>query len=59
MTRSDQLRQNAENCSELAKASESDPKKKRYERMAEGWNSVAETQDWLDGAKPKPQPSGS
>lgn len=55
MTRSDQLRQNAENCAELAKASESDPKKKRYERMAEGWNSVAETQDWLDGEKPRPQ----
>ena len=49
MGKAEQLRQNAENCEELAKATENEPAKKRYERMADGWQSVAKTQAWLDG----------
>jgi hypothetical protein len=49
MTKADELRKNAENCSELAKTSDSAPIKKRFERLAAGWESVAKTQDWLDG----------
>jgi len=55
MTKSDDLRKNAENCSELAKTRDSGPSKKRLERMADGWESVAKTQDWLDGATEKSQ----
>ena len=32
-----------ENCAELAKTAESEPKKKRFERMADGWKTVAKT----------------
>jgi hypothetical protein len=46
MTKSQELRQNAENCSELARVAEDDPKKKS---MAQGWNQLAQTQAWLDG----------
>ncbi len=49
MTKSQELRQNAENCSELALVAENDPKKKRLKRMAQGWNQLAQTQAWLDG----------
>ena len=49
MNRSDYLRKNAENCVVLAEAADSDPKRKRYSRMAIAWNSLAETQAWLDG----------
>ena len=48
MTKSGELRNNATNCAALANASSSEPKK-RYQRMAEGWDSVAENQEWLDG----------
>jgi hypothetical protein len=53
MNRAQELRQNAENCTELAQTAESEPKKKRFERMAEGWNSAAENQAWLDGEEDK------
>ena len=43
------LRKNAANRVVLAEASDSDPKRKRYERMVIAWNSLAETQAWLDG----------
>jgi hypothetical protein len=49
MNKTQELRQNAENCSELARAADSDPAKKRYERMADGWRTVADAQQWLDG----------
>jgi hypothetical protein len=52
---SNDLRKNAANCVVLAEAADSDPKKKRYGRMATAWNSLADTQAWLDGeteAKP-------
>ena len=53
MNRSDDLRKNAENCVALAEATHSDPKKKRYARMATAWNSLADTQAWLDGEMEK------
>jgi hypothetical protein len=56
MNKSDELRQNADNCVEMAQSTDSDPKKKRFERMAEGWNSVAETQAWLDGEMTRRDP---
>jgi len=49
MNRSDDLRKNAENCVALAEIADSGPKKKRYARMATAWNSLADTQAWLDG----------
>jgi heme-degrading monooxygenase HmoA len=49
MSRSDDLRKNAENCVALAEIADSDPKKKRYARMATAWSSLADTQAWLDG----------
>lgn len=53
MNRSDDLRKNAENCVALADTADSDPKKKRYGRMATAWNNLADTQAWLDGETEK------
>lgn len=50
MDRSKEFRKNAHACTEIADAQQSGPKKKRFERLAEGWNDLAEQQDWLDGA---------
>jgi hypothetical protein len=44
-------RQNARNCEELAKDAHG-PARRRFKRMAEGWNDVADAQDWLDGREP-------
>ena len=49
MKKAEQLRQIAESCAELAETAPNEPTKKRFQRMAEGWRSVAETQAWLDG----------
>jgi hypothetical protein len=51
MGKSDDLRKNAENCIELADAADSVQKKIRYVQMAKSWNSLADTQSWLDGEK--------
>ena len=51
----EEMRDNANNCSDLASAAKDEPGKKRYQRMEATWNSLAETQDWLDG-KTKPDP---
>jgi hypothetical protein len=53
VNRSNELRKNAENCVALAEAADSDPKKKRYARMATAWISLADTQAWLDGEMEK------
>lgn len=45
----DKLRKNAETCSEMAQAADSEPKKRRFERMARAWSNLADNQDWLDG----------
>jgi hypothetical protein len=49
MNKSQELMKIAENCVELAQATDSKPQKKRFERMAEGWKNVAEAQARLDG----------
>jgi hypothetical protein len=49
MRQSDVLRENAENCLQLAERSESEPTVKRYMRMAKAWAALADEQDWLDG----------
>ena len=51
MNKAHELRQNSENCAELAKAAASEPAKKRFQRMADGWKTVAEDQEWLDGRR--------
>ena len=53
MGKSDDLRKNAENCTELADAADFVQKKQRYERMARSWSHLAETQSWLDGESTK------
>jgi hypothetical protein len=52
MKRSDLLRENADNCLQLAERAEGDPAHRRYVRMAQGWTALAEEQDWLDGEVP-------
>jgi hypothetical protein len=56
MNKSNDLRKYAENCVVLAETAGSDPSKKRYERMATAWNSLADTQAWLDGESEKKSP---
>ena len=57
MNKSDNLRKNAENCAVLAEAADSDPSKKRFQRMATAWTRLADTQAWLDGKIEKKSPS--
>src|SRR6185295_12575093 len=52
MQNSDELRKFAQNCTELADTAHGEPNKKRFERMAEAWNDLAQSQAWLDGEKP-------
>ena len=49
MSKSEELRKFADNCVELAEAADNGPRKKRLERLAEGWKNLAQTQAWLDG----------
>jgi hypothetical protein len=49
MDRSKEFRKNANACTEIADAQHSEFKKKRFERLAEGWSDLANQQDWLDG----------
>jgi hypothetical protein len=57
MKHSDLLRDNAENCLQLAERAEGDPAFKRYLRMANAWKALANEQDWLDGeVSPLPLP---
>ena len=56
MQKAEELRNHAENCAELAQAAA--PNNKRFERMAEGWKTVAENQAWLDGEDGKPNAPG-
>jgi hypothetical protein len=45
-------RENAENCAELAENATDTPSKRRFERLADSWRVMAETQDWLNGKMP-------
>jgi hypothetical protein len=49
MKQSDLLRENAENCLQLAERADIQPAFRRYMRMAEAWTALANEQDWLDG----------
>jgi hypothetical protein len=49
MKQSDVLRENAENCLQLAERAEAKPAFRRYSRMAQAWTALAREQDWLDG----------
>jgi hypothetical protein len=49
MRQSDLLRENADNCLQLAERAEGEPAHRRYMRMAQGWTALADEQDWLDG----------
>lgn len=53
----EEMRKNAENCGELAAEAKDTPGRKRYQRMQEAWESLADTQDWLDGKNKKPNGS--
>jgi len=49
MNKAQELRKKSESCVELAKIAATEPAKKRFQRMADGWKVVAENQEWLDG----------
>ena len=49
---SDQYRQNAQNCAEMAERAKSEPSYRRFKRMEDAWLALAEEQDWLDGEIP-------
>jgi hypothetical protein len=49
MKQSDLLRENADNCLQLAERADGEPTHRRYMRMARGWTALANEQDWLDG----------
>jgi hypothetical protein len=49
MSRADELKKIADNCSDMAEAAKDLPKKNRLERLADGWKSLAQSQAWLDG----------
>ena len=49
MNDAEEARHRAENCAELAQSAKTEPQKKRFQRMAKGWISVADNQAWLDG----------
>jgi hypothetical protein len=49
MKQSDAYRRNSDNCRRLAEDALDEPQRKRYLRMAEAWQALAEEQDWLDG----------
>jgi hypothetical protein len=57
--KSDDYRENARHCAELAEEAKNEPARNRYKRMEAAWLALAEEQDWLDGALPPDEPGGS
>jgi hypothetical protein len=49
--KSDDYRENARNCAELAAEAKNEPARNRYKRMEAAWLALAEEQDWLDGKR--------
>jgi hypothetical protein len=49
LSTSEEYRENARNCGELAAEAKDLPSKNRYKRMQDAWLALAEEQDWLDG----------
>jgi hypothetical protein len=52
LSTSEEYRENARNCGELAAEAKDLPSKNRYKRMQDAWLALAEEQDWLDGKVP-------
>jgi hypothetical protein len=52
MKRSDDFRENADNCAQLAERATDEPTYQRYKRMEAAWRALADEQDWLDGETP-------
>jgi len=46
--KSKHMRQNAENCLDLAAEANALPERLRYLRMAQAWEALADCQAWLD-----------
>jgi hypothetical protein len=59
MSRSDELKKIADNCADMAQAAKDLPKKNRLERLADGWNTLAQSQAWLDGETDDPGPKAA
>ena len=55
MTRAEMFRQTAENCIDMAESAKDDAARKRFKRLAKGWEDIANQQAWLDGEK-EPDP---
>ena len=51
-TKSQTVRESADNFADLAALAEDKPTKKRFKRMEFAWLALAEEQDWLDGQVP-------
>jgi hypothetical protein len=49
LSKSEEYRENAHNCGELAAEAKDAPSKNRFKRMQDTWLALAEKQDWLDG----------
>jgi hypothetical protein len=49
LKKSEEYRENARNCGELADEAEELPSRNRYKRMQDAWLALAAEQDWLDG----------
>jgi hypothetical protein len=48
MTKAQEMRQNAEDCLDLAAEAASLPERLRYLRMAHAWETLADCQTWFD-----------
>ena len=60
MKKADELRKIADDCTKMARQTKDSPRKKRLERLAEGWDALAKNQAWLDGDPPdKPKPKAA
>lgn len=57
MGQSQDFKENAENCAQLAERATDEPTRNRYRRMEAAWRALATEQDWLDGVAPA-KPSG-
>jgi hypothetical protein len=56
MKQSDDFRQNADNCAQLAERATDEPTHQRYKRIEAAWLALAQEQDWLDGQVPPKNP---
>jgi hypothetical protein len=59
LSKSDELKKIANNCVEMAEAAKDIPQKKRFERLADGWKTLAKSQAWLDGETDDPGPKAA